>query len=145
MKKVFRFTSPRYRRAFLALALVAFTLPGCATISGPVEAAETVEQKAFAIYGTFVVFEEIAVGVVQNPQIPRDLRQAVQNADRTAKPVVDGLLDATLEAQTIRVQVEAGTNTVERLAIVTANLEDWIDRAIPVVSNLTRAVRTGVR
>lgn len=138
--------SPAFRLTFTALLMALFvilSLPGCATVGGPLKAAETVEQKAFALYGTFVVFEEAAVTVVQNEQLPRSVRRAVQNADAKAKPVVDSLLDAVLEVQKIRLQVEAGTNTTERLLIVTANLENWIDRAVPVVNNLIGAVRNG--
>lgn len=138
--------SPQFAKVFpvLLLALVAIaSLPGCATVSAPTKAAETVEQKAFAVYGTFVIFEEAGADIVENTSLPLDVRRAVQNTDRTAKPVADALVAAALEAQRIRLQVEAGANTVERLDIATANLERWIARAGPLIDNLVAAVRNG--
>lgn len=127
----------------LIALLVLSALPGCATVSAPVDAAETVEQKAFALYGTFVVFEELGATIVENRAIPLDVRRAIQSADQRAKPLADGLLDATFEVQSIRLQLEAGTNTVERLDIATAELENWVTRAGPVIARLVAAVREG--
>lgn len=128
----------------LTLTLISILmLPGCASIGAPVKAAETVEQKAFAIYGIFVVFEETGADLIEDPGIPINIKRSIQRADADAKPVIDNLLDVALEAQKIRLQVEAGTNTVERLDIVTANLNQWIARASPLVAKLVASVREG--
>lgn len=135
----FRFTFPPL--LLLLVALVA--LSGCATVGGPVAAAETVEQRAFALYGTFAVFEETAADIVEDEAVPVEIRRAIQSADSRAKPVVDSMLAAALEANRIRLQVAAGTNTTERLLIVVGQLEGWIARAGPLVDGLVASVRDG--
>ncbi len=133
--------SPLYAMILMLVALI--SLSSCASLTAPIEAAETVEQKAFAVYGTFTIFEEAGADIVENESIPRKIRAAIQTADGKAKPVIDRLLETAMEAQRIRLQVQAGGNTVERLNIATANLQNWITRAGPLIDQLIDAVRKG--
>ena len=134
-------TTPQFNFALpvLLLLIAAVALSGCSTFA-PVRAAKTVEQKAFALYGTFAIYQEAGVDIVRNETLPIGVRRAVQNADAAAKPIADSLLAATLEAQRVRAQVAAGTSTNARLVIVTNNLEDWVARAEPLINNLINAV-----
>jgi hypothetical protein len=113
-------------------------LQGCATVAGPYKAAETAEQKAFALYGTFVVFEERGASVINDQRVDLDARRAIQRADAAAKPVADSLLDAALEVNEVRQEIGASEN---RLETVTRNLENWIMRFEPLVAQLVSAVK----
>lgn len=129
----------RQTSGYIITALFLATwLSACATIAGPYKAAETAEQKAFALYGTFVVFEERGAAIVTDRRIDLDARRAIQRADARAKPVADSLLDAALEVQSVREQLDASDNDLET---VTRNLEGWITRFEPLVAELVRAVK----
>lgn len=81
----------------LALALAvplaaALLLAACA-----VRTAETPAQKAFALYGTFVVAEEAAAALIADPALPAAVRQGIRTADAVAKPLADALMAAARE------------------------------------------------
>ena len=123
--------------ALLILA-TAFTLEGCSTVAGPVRAAETTEQKAFAMYGTFVVFEEQGAKIVADSRIDVNARRAIQRADLAAKPVADDLLAAALELQEIREEFGASESRLESAA---RNVESWILRMEPLLAALVSSVK----
>lgn len=125
-----------------ALATMA-VLIGCQG-ANPVKAAETVEQKAFALYGLFTVFEEFGADVIETDGVPSDIKRGIQHADAVAKPIADALLDAALEVQRIRAQVLAEDTNHDRLALVLANLSDWVVRAEPAITRLVAAVNEGL-
>ena len=126
------------RYAALPLLLALVWLQGCATIAGPYNAAETAEQRAFALYGTFVVFEERGAAIINDQTIDVDARRAIQRADAAAKPVADSMLEAALAVNDVRNQLDAPEGT---LVTVTNNLENWVDRFEPLVTNLLNAIR----
>jgi hypothetical protein len=128
-----------YLTVFLLVALIA-SLSACK--SNPFEAAETVEQKAYAAFGVFVVAQVQVGDILQNPAIPDDVKLRVQRAEQTARPVANSLVDAALEVETIREQLEAGEGTEERLAIATQNLLQWQLRLTPLLRNLSEAIRS---
>lgn len=68
---------------------------GCA--SNPLKTAETVEQKADAYYGMFVISQEAAVAIAQDPATPQSVKVALRDADRVAKPLADDLHAKILE------------------------------------------------
>lgn len=107
----------------------------------PVAAAKTPEQKAFAIYGEFVVFEEAAAKVASNPTTPATVLASIKSADARAKPVMDSTLSAALEVVSIEQQIAAGSTTQDKLVIATANLQSWVDQGTPLVNNLVSAVK----
>ncbi len=129
---------PIKRYALLPIFVALLFMQGCATITAPYRAAETAEQKAFALYGTFVVFEERGAAVINDQRIDIDIRRAIQRADLAAKPVADSTIEAALEVQRIREQLDTDE---DKLVTVTRNLEGWVDRFEPLVTNLITAVR----
>lgn len=123
--------------ALLLLATLAY-LQGCATVAGPVRAAETTEQKAFALYGTFVVFEEQGAKLVVDSRIDVNARRAIQRADLAAKPVADDLLEAALELNAIREDFNASDS---RLEFAARNVESIVLRMEPLLAELVRSVK----
>lgn len=123
----------------VTVGLLLGLLAACA--HSPVQTAQTPEQKSFALYGEFVVYEEVAARLMQAPEVPASVKEAIKAADGKAKPIADKLLDAALEVIQIQKQIAAGTSTQERLAIANTNLAQWYQEAEPKVSALVSAVK----
>lgn len=132
---------------FLKIAIISLIFsvclifPACQTITNPVTSAETVEQKAYGLYGTFVIFEEAAAKIVTRPSTPLDVVLKIKHADAKAKPVFDSLNNAIIELNNIRSEYLAGKTTIERLDLATDNLKKWVDRANPAINDLIDAIR----
>lgn len=112
---------------------------GCS--SSPVASAQTVEQKAYAVYGTFVITEEQAAQLVQQPSTPASLRQSIAAADALAKPSADALEKAFLDYESAAAALKAGTTTADQVAIAQTNLVTWVNTADSDVQNLVSAVK----
>ena len=124
------------------LMLASFVvLQACA--SNPISTAKTAEQKAFATYGTFVVFEEQAAALVADQNIPVDVKKGIQEADAKAKPVADSLLAASMQAISMRKAFENNETTVDKLQTAVDNLDRWITESRPLIEGLVEAVEGG--
>ena len=139
----------RTRFATLACVLTLLALCGCA--SNPFKAAQNLDQRAFAGYGTFVVFEEQAAAVVQDPSIPANVKQALKAADARAKPAADALLASVKEYESISAALAAcpktddpatcKTTTAQKLVIATADLNKWVADSTVQINALVSAVK----
>lgn len=109
------------------------------------DVATTLEVCAYANYGTFVVVEEFANSVAQDPALPDRMRQRIIRADEVAKPVADSLYGALREYTKIRAEVQAGKSTEEKLLIATANLNKWVTQAAPLIRGLVDAVNDATK
>lgn len=132
----------KYLAAMVALCFALVSLEGCGA-ANPVKAAQTVDQKAYAIYGEFTVAEEQAAIFVHSADATPEFKSAIKSADAAAKPVVDAMLAAVLEVTAIRAQLSEGATTEAKLAIATANLQKWVDDAVPLVAALRSAFKGG--
>lgn len=128
----------------LALVLLATALSACATIN-PISSAKTVEQKVYATYGSFVVFEQQAAALMQSPDVPIEVKRAIQQADAIAKPAADQLFDATVALIKVKAELAAGTTTDEKVLIATNNLLRWYADAAPKIQALVGAVEGAVK
>lgn len=126
--------------AGLAMLTVMVLGAGCASLN-PVKAANTSEQKAYALYGSFVIFEEQAAKLYQSPTASARVKAALRAADAAAKPVADKLLDATQAVLAIRVEIAAGTSTTDKLVIALQNLDRYITEAGPKIKALGNAFK----
>lgn len=118
---------------------LACLLAACGSIN-PLARAETLGQKTYALYGEFVIAEEQAAKLFQDPVVPANIKAALSTADRAAKPAADSLLAAILEVDSVRAQLAAGTTTDEKLTIAVANLNQWYTTARPLILSLKGAV-----
>lgn len=116
------------RYLWTAPVLMLLILGACASIN-PVKQAETLEQKAYAVYGTYVVFAEKAADLAENDALSRSIRLGLVNAEGRASPVIASLLDAVQEMQILN-------NSTTR-----TSLESWIGRALPLINDLVRSVK----
>jgi hypothetical protein len=127
-----------YRYAWLMLWL--FALAGCQT-ANPLAAAETSEQRAFAAYGTFVILQETAADLVEDPAIPRGAKLRIIQAEERAKPVADSLLDAYTAFLIVRAEFDAGETSQERLASASRELDGWITKLAPLINEIIRNIK----
>lgn len=138
---------PAWTWVFFVIALAAVLygayalLPGC--VANPVSGAEDSEQRAYAIYGTFVIVEEQAAKLVASPQIPNPVVSAIKIADSRAKPSADALVQAVRDYDDASHALKAGTGSADKLTIATANLQKWVTQAQTDVSALVTAVKQG--
>jgi len=124
---------------FWFLALVVLALQGCPA-TNPVREAQTLDQKGYALYGMFVVFEEQAASLKLQGVLSESAQDKIREIDGKAKPLADKLLDALTEVSTIRRALEKGESTQEKLQIAVANLDQWILNAEPEITALINFV-----
>jgi hypothetical protein len=135
------FSRPLMLAFLLAIAVpVTLALPGCGTTSA-VKQAETPEQKAYALYGTYVIFQEKAAELVQDTATPESVKQDLREADKVAYPVAESLVDAVLEVEAIRQQISTGLTTEEKLTIAIQNLSTIYFTAAPKLLAVVAAVK----
>lgn len=119
------------------------TLPGCASVTeiSAVAQAETTQQRAFALYGTFVVLEERAADMIADRSIPKTVRQRIQQLDKITKPAADIVFDLASQLNTARRTLDApGGATSAKVAALTTQLAGAINTLAPRVSALVAAV-----
>lgn len=126
------------RLVVLPLIILCSIFSGCQ--HNPLKAAETAEQKAFALYGTFEVAETLAAKLVLAPEVPANVKQALRKADREAKPAADALLAAAEEVILIKRQLAAGETSEQKLQIASSNLLMWYTTARPKILHLIQVV-----
>jgi hypothetical protein len=126
--------------AMTLLVVAATALAACGSLN-PLSKAQTLEQKAYALYGQFTIVEEQAASLVQEASVPASAKKAIAQADAVAKPVADKLLAATLAVDRARDDLAAGRTTEEKLLIATANLQRWYDEVLPLIRDLAAAVK----
>jgi len=128
------------QRAYnIYLLAIVLALQACA-VTDPIAKAETLEQRAFATYGTFVIFEEQAAKLVSSGELSNSVVRAIGRADERAKPVVDSLIAATVEFSAIKAEYEASGEGEERFIAAMNELNVWVSRAAPLVNNLISAI-----
>lgn len=137
----------------LLIATAAMAIFAACT-ANPVKQAETFEQKAFALYGTYVIFQGKAAELVQDAATPDRVKQGLRDADKVAYPVAESLVDAATTVGDIRDIIDmckaleapeanpACTPTNEqRLTNAITNLSTIYFRAQPVILNLVATVK----
>ena len=129
-----------YQTAWLLLVVNALFLSACQS-ANPIGAAETAEQRAYAAYGTFVIFQEKAADLAEDANIPRGVKLRIIAAEERAKPVAESLLDAYTEFLVIKAEFDAGETTEQRVITASNQLNNWITRLAPLVNELIRNVK----
>jgi hypothetical protein len=131
----------KVKRALIGIAVLALVaVAGCKALTAPVEVAQTPEQKAYALYGTFVVFEEAAASIATDATTATAIKNIIKKADATAKPAADALLASARQVITIQTQLADGKTPEEKLDVATKNLAGWITDAKPKILALQCAV-----
>lgn len=120
--------------------LVAVALVGCA--GSPIQVAQTAEQKAYAVYGTFVIAEEQAVKLTApSSNLSPTAKGAIIAASQKAQPAVDTLLNGLGQYNTARADFEAAKIDKPAFQVVVDKLGGWVAQAQILVGNLTVAIK----
>src|SRR5690606_5619380 len=106
----------------------------------PYEAAETTEQRAYAVSKSYNVLLESARDIVVNEALPADLRRAVQAVEARTTPVIDELDKAVVAYTVERAKFAQAKTTAEKLDVVSLNLERWLMKAEEALADLAVAV-----
>lgn len=125
--------------AFYCLLLL-IGLEGCAA-SNPLAQAETVEQKAYAAYGSFVIAEEQAAKLVSSGQLTNSQKISIGRADQRAKAVVDDLIVAVLEFEEIKDEYKRFGTGEQQYINAMNRLNNWTERLVPLINNLLASTR----
>lgn len=137
---------------WLAVAApTALLLSGCPA-SNPVREAESFEQKSFALYGSYVIFQSKAAELKQDSTTPEKVKTALSAADAAAYPLAESLIDAALTIGDIRDRLNACPTMPEpdpqcvptneqKLANAIANLSTIYFEAQPRLLALIAAVK----
>lgn len=138
-------------RWFVAtVAMVTFMACGLS----PVKQAQTFEQKSYALYGTYVIFQGKAAELVQDTTTPERVKQALRDADKVTYPVAEELVDAAVAVSDIRELVdmcevlavpeanpECTPSNERRLANAITNLSTIYFKAQPIILKMVAAVK----
>jgi hypothetical protein len=109
----------------LAVACALVLTPACAAlqlgrIENPIEAAQTLDQRAYALLHAYAAIVEEATDIVADPATPPAFRRALAQAERAATPSVETLHIAVSAYMRARADFDAtsGANqtTIERTA-----------------------------
>ena len=117
----------------LALFIAVAVLSAC-TFGGHSKP-QTLEQQAFALYGSFVAGEELAASLVSTPEVPEDLKFSLRQMDALAKPVADIMISAAEQVASIR-----GAGDPVALDAALKELELAFDDARPKIISFLHAV-----
>ena len=124
----------------LWLAATALALTACA--GSPIKVAQTVEQKAYATYGTFVIIEEQAGKLTSaSTSLPPDVKRQIIAAAQKAQPAVDTMLVALSKAESAKADFDAQKIDKSTFQVVIDNLGSWVQQATPLVASLVSVVR----
>lgn len=126
--------------AVVLTAVATLALVACGTLN-PVAHAQTTEQKAYALYGEFVVIEEQAAEVAKSSEVSASIKLSIAAFDAAAKEAADSLLDAAVLVKSVRDDLARGKTTEEKLLIATANLERWRGELEPKLLRLASAIK----
>lgn len=150
-------TPPSEQGGFIRISILIFLtmflsmiLFGCT--ANPVKEAESFEQKSFALYGSYVIFQSKAAELSQDSATPANVRDALKSADAVAYPVAEALVDAAIEVGAIRDTLNACPTLPEpdpacvptnelRLANAVTNLSSIYFSAQPKLLALVAAVK----
>lgn len=116
------------------LLLLLLTAAGCPL--NPVHTAQTVEQKADAIYGEYVIAKEQGAALLNDATIPDTAKRPLAEAMVSSKATADSLHDALGEYSKVKSQLAAGTTSNDKLVIAEQNLSTWLAESQPLIQKL---------
>jgi len=140
----------------LALACALTLTPACASlelgqtrIENPVAAAQTLDQRAYAVLHTYAAVVEEATDIVRDPATPIAFKRALGQAERAATPAAETLQIAVAAYIFARADFDAaaGANqtTIERaataLSIAARRLNEAVAAAQAPVAELEGLIR----
>lgn len=126
------FIRPLMLGFLLAFAVpVTLMLPGCG-IQRPIEEAVTLEQKAFATYGSFVIVKEQGAQLLRDPSVPDSIKQSLRDANNAVTEPITLMYEAVIALKIARDDLAAGRTTEAQVILATQKLLEWYAIARPL-------------
>jgi hypothetical protein len=146
----------RHPMRALALACALTLTPACAAlqlgstrIENPVAAAQTIDQRAYALLHSYAAVLEEATDIVADPATPLAFKRALGQAERAATPAAETLQIAVTAYMRARADFDAASSanqtTIQRtataLSIAARGLNEAITAAQAPIAELDGLVR----
>lgn len=128
----------------VAAAFLVVFLASCATSPiDVIQSAETIEQRAGALYGTWVIAQEAGARIVVLPETPDSVVFAIASSGKRVKPIVDAMQDSyiayTVQKDLVQATINAGetvdTSALQQLQSLLLTLTQQVERAEPEVDS----------
>jgi hypothetical protein len=116
-------------RLFAIVILTVAALSACVTMQG-----KTPEARADALYAKFTIAEARGAALIKDASVPDHIKQAIQDADREASPVIEEMDAASVGLSRLRIEKP------EDVPGAINALNEIITRATPLVSTYQRRV-----
>lgn len=102
---------------FVSCLAISIGIAGCQSLS--------LESKATATYGSFVVAEKVGAALIQSPNISDAVKSRIKAADANAKPGGDALLEAIIAHRANPLETDQLKHALDvaRPAIITLSVE----------------------
>jgi hypothetical protein len=128
--------------AIVTLACITTIAAVAACAANPIKTAQGSSQEAFAVYGEFVIYEELGAALMSEPSVPDSVKQRIKEADAKAKPIVDSLRKAAAEYAAAQTLLASGPDANAKLDVASQNLATWYTQARDAVIALIAATRS---
>lgn len=129
-------------RSWKNMVVVAAVLALTACAASPIKVAQTVEQKAYAAYGTYVITQEHAADLTSpKSTVSQPVKVAIIQAAQRTQPVIDSMLKGFEQYKTARADFEAQKIDQPTLSVAVNNLDSWVTKAASVLGDLIVAVK----
>ena len=125
--------------AFYCLLLI-LILQGCVS-ANPIAAANSTELRAYAVSGTYGIFQEKGLELIQRGNLPNSVSLRLISLEERATPVVDELDKALDFYEGVKEDLAAGASSNVRLSIALRELNKWLTETEPLVNSFKAAVK----
>lgn len=140
----------------LALACAFTVMPACASLQigqtrfeNPIAAAQTIDQRAYALINAYAAVVEEATDIVNDPTAPMPFKRALGTAERTATPAIETLEIAVAAYVRARADFESASvgdqmsiqRTATALAIAARRLNEAVTAAQAPIAELEALIR----
>lgn len=100
------------------------------------------ERCAKGIAETWEVYQKRAEEIVTDPKTPVEVKQSIQSTERGSRPIIVGMLNSAALYREMKEQfTAAGTTDAEKnLIIANQHLEEWVNKALPVLKQFGAAL-----
>jgi hypothetical protein len=140
------FNQERFMKRYLMIPMLmcvglamAACQQGCTT--NPIKAADGPDEQAYAVLGTYHVFQKQALKIVQDATLPANIRSAAANADAVAFPVLKTLDESLTAFLDAKAALDAGVGTEAKVGVAVTNLKKWTTEGRKAVDDFKKAVQ----
>ena len=136
------FVRPLFLCFLLAVSVPTVTVfQGCAS-TNPFSVAESPEQKAMAMYGTYQIVKTEAAILYSDPSTPESIASALKAANSAAREPFDALYASVVALKIAEEELAAGKTTSEKVLIATNKLLELYIAVRQPLTDLQRSLAT---